>query len=175
LGKLLVDRGLRRRDDVIMRTPDSDETQGTETQGGEGTETSGAGSGGASLLADGFGGSDPSEGGVDGGDSAFGAGSDDGNAPEEAFASEEPSFLQGTEDTSGVGGADGFEAAGDELSAFEFEADYVPDTDSDWDVTGDGVVDHHDAHEAMTGFHDFHVDDSDSHGHAQNEGFFEHE
>jgi hypothetical protein len=149
-----------------MRTPDSDETegsepQGAETQGGEGTETSG---GDASLLADGFG----------GGDSAFGAGSPDGDGSgdgtgfDEAFASQDPSFLQGD---AGAGSEFG-DSAGDEMSAFEFEPDYVPDTDTDWDVTGDGVVDHHDAHEAMTGFSDFGVDDADSHGHAQNEGFF---
>jgi hypothetical protein len=161
-----------------MRTPDSEDTQGSEPQG---TETQ---SGEASLLADGFG----------GGDSAFGAGSPDGEGDvagdatgfDEAFASQDPSFLQGdasggTEfgDSAGdsefgdsAGGTEFGDSAGDEMSAFELEPDYVPDTDTDWDVTGDGVVDHHDAHEAMTGFGDFQVDDADSHGHAQNEGFF---
>ena len=153
-----------------MRTPDSDETQGTETQGGEGTV---AGEGDASLLADGFDASDTSDDDLGGGDNAFGTGSPDGDGTgfDEAFASEDPSFLQ---DDSG--GFDEFgDSAGDELSAFEFESDYVADTDTDWDITGDGVVDHHDLHEAVSGFHDFHVDDSDSHGHAQNEGFFHHE
>jgi hypothetical protein len=150
-----------------MRTPDSDDTQGsepqgTETQGGEGTETAG---GDASLLANGFG----------GGDSAFGAGSPEGDGTgfDEAFASQDPSFLQGDASVDGFGESGELgDSAGGEMSAFEFEPDYVPDTDTDWDITGDGVVDHHDAHEAMTGFSDFHVDDADSHGHAQNEGFF---
>ena len=159
-----------------MRTPDSDETQGTdtqgaETQGGEGTETAG---GDASLLADGFGASDDPDDGLGGGDNAFGTGSPDGGDGtgfDEAFASEDPSFLQ--DDASSL---DEFgDSAGDDMSAFEFDTDYVPDTDTDWDITGDGVVDHHDLHEAVTGLHDFHVDDTDSHGHAQNEGFFHHE
>jgi hypothetical protein len=144
-----------------MRSPDNDETEGSDTQSTEtqGTETQGDE---ASLLADGFG----------GGDSAFGAGSPEGDGTgdgtgfDEAFASQDPSFLQGGEDS------ESGDSAGDEMSAFEFEPEYVPDTDTDWDVTGDGVVDHHDAHEAMTGFGDFDVDDADSHGHAQNEGFF---
>jgi hypothetical protein len=151
-----------------MRTPDSDNTEGTETQGGESTETAG---GDASLLADGFGASDD---GLGGGDNAFGTGSPDGGDGtgfDEAFASEDPSLLQ--DDASGF---DEFgDSAGDETSAFEFDTDYVPDTDTDWDITGDGVVDHHDLHEAVSGFHDFHVEDTDSHGHAQNEGFFHHE
>jgi hypothetical protein len=154
-----------------MRTPDSDDTQGTETQGGEGTDTDG---GDAGLLADGFGASGASDDGLGGGENAFGTGSadaGDGTGFDEAFASEDPSFLQ--EDASGF---DEFgDSAGDELSAFEFDTDYVADTDTDWDITGDGVVDHHDLHEAASGFHDFHVDDTDSHGHAQNEGFFHHE
>jgi hypothetical protein len=156
-----------------MRTPDSESTQGTETQGGEGGETTDVETDGdASLLADGFGSSGYDDG-LGTSDNAFGSGSpDDGSGFDEAFASEDPSFLQdGTSD-----GSDGFDdVGGDELSAFEFDSDYVPDTDTDWDITGDGVVDHHDFHEAVSGFHDFHVEDADSHGHAQNEGFFHHE
>ena len=34
-------------------------------------------------------------------------------------------------------------------------------SDDDYDFTGDGVVDHHDVHEVLTGFHDFHVADAD--------------
>ncbi len=45
-------------------------------------------------------------------------------------------------------------------SAFDFEPDEVS-SDEDYDFTGDGVVDHHDVHEVLTGFHDFHVDDAD--------------
>jgi len=158
-----------------MRTPDSDDTEGTETQGGEATATT---DGDSSRLADGFGASGPSDG-LGGGDSAFGTGSpedSEGTAFDEAFASQDASFLQS--DAGDAGGVDEFgeaDPAGGDLSAFEFESDYVPDTDTDWDITGDGVVDHHDAHEAMSGFHDFQVDDADSHGHAQNEGFFHHE
>jgi hypothetical protein len=155
----------------IMRTPDSDETQGAETQDESGGSTATA-DGDAGRLADGFGASGPSDDGLGGGDNAFGAGSPDdgGTGFDETFASQEPSFLQSDAGYDELG-----DSAGDEMSSFEFETDYVPDTDTDWDITGDGVVDHHDAHEAMTGFHDFHVDDSDSHGHAQNEGFFHHE
>jgi hypothetical protein len=160
-----------------MRTPDSDETQGTGTQGGEGTAAADTVDGDASRLADGFGASGPSDDGLGGGDNAFGTGSSDdgeGSPFDEAFASQDPSFLQSDAGESGEFGESG-DPAGGELSAFEFEPDYVPDSDTDWDVTGDGVVDHHDAHEAMTGFQDFHVDDADSHGHAQNEAFFDHE
>ena len=45
-------------------------------------------------------------------------------------------------------------------SAFDFEPDEVS-SDDDYDFTGDGVVDHHDVHEALAGFHDFHVEDAD--------------
>ncbi len=166
-----------------MRTPDSDDSQGTDTQGSGGTggtdtsdttdTTEAAGGGDAGLLAEGFDGSDPyaHEGSGTFGDDAFGAGSADGGY-DDSNPFDEPSFLQDETGTDLGGFDDPADAGGGELSAFEFDSDYVPDTDTDWDLTGDGVVDHHDAHEALTGFHDFHVDPEDSHGHAPNEGFF---
>lgn len=45
-------------------------------------------------------------------------------------------------------------------TAFDFEPDEVS-SDEDYDFTGDGVVDAHDVHEVLTGFHDFHVDEAD--------------
>jgi hypothetical protein len=51
---------------------------------------------------------------------------------------------------------------GDAVSAaFDFEPDEVS-SDEDYDFTGDGVVDHHDVHEVLTGFHDFHVEEPDT-------------
>lgn len=50
----------------------------------------------------------------------------------------------------------------DVSSAFDFEPDEVS-SDDDYDFTGDGVVDHHDVHEVLTGFHDFQVDEADTH------------
>lgn len=44
--------------------------------------------------------------------------------------------------------------------AFDFEPDSVS-SDDDYDFTGDGVVDRHDVHEAISGFHDFHVDEAE--------------
>jgi hypothetical protein len=54
--------------------------------------------------------------------------------------------------------ADAGADAGAVTSAFDFEPDSVS-SDDDYDFTGDGVVDHHDVHEALSGFHDFHVDE----------------
>lgn len=146
---------------VPMRTPDNE----TEGAGTEGAETS------SNPLADGFGGADGGEAASGDADNAFGSGwpADDGTTSnggldESAGTLDEQVFLQQQDEPS--------ELEGSELSAFEFEPDYVPDTDTDWDLTGDGVVDHHDLHEAGTGLHDFHVDPDDSHDHAQNEGFF---
>jgi hypothetical protein len=139
-----------------MRTPENE----TEGAGTEGAETS------SNPLADGFGGDA-------GSDDAFGSGwpaEDDsgsggsGGTEESSGTFDETSFLQQQGEAS--------ETESSELSAFEFEPDYVPDTDTDWDLTGDGVVDSHDMHEAASGLHDFSVDPDDSHGHAQNEGFF---
>lgn len=164
-----------------MRSPDEEsEAQGSDSSGSDSTES---GSGGAiSPLADGFAGDGGDDGGGD--ESAFGSGwpSSSDSDPDNPFS--EPAFgaqPDGYSDDEGfdfgsTSGAEEFEdfsgAEDAELSSFEFEPDYVPDTDTDWDVTGDGVVDHSDFHEAATALTDFHVDPADSHGHAQNEGFF---
>lgn len=65
------------------------------------------------------------------------------------------------DDGTGVPGADPAAGADAVTSAFDFEPDGVS-SDEDYDVTGDGIVDHHDAHEALTGFHDFHVGEADA-------------
>ena len=154
-----------------MRTPESDDTQGTETQSGEGGDTADTGGGDASLLADGFGGSDAYENGFRGGDNAFGAGSTDDTGFDDAFASNGPSFLQ--DDTSGYDGFDDFaDSRGDELSAFEFESDDVADGDDNLDFNGDGTTDGHDAHAFVHGLHSFHDDLDDPHTHV-NHGLLE--
>jgi hypothetical protein len=80
-------------------------------------------------------------------------GADDGGADwSEAFGvgASRPEDADGVD----VGGAD----AGAVSGAFDFEPDGVS-SDDDYDFTGDGVVDHHDVHEALSGFHDFHVEE----------------
>ncbi|HEY8526186.1 MAG TPA: hypothetical protein VIL48_14545 [Acidimicrobiales bacterium] len=168
-----------------MRSPDGD----SEAHGSDGLAgaESGSDGDGISPLADGFAGDEDVDAGGD--ESAFGSGwsrDTDDNPFSEPFS--EPAFgLQpdgvdhegfgdhldhvafgGFGDTHGVDAVERGEAGG--LSAFGFEPDHVPDTDLD--LTGDGVVDDSDFHEASTAFSDFHVDPADSHGHAQNEGFF---
>jgi hypothetical protein len=60
----------------------------------------------------------------------------------------------------GASGGDG----GVEANAFDVEPDDVA-ADDDLDFTGDGHVDGADLHEALFGFHDFHVDPHDvTHG-----------
>lgn len=173
-----------------MRTPDNEQestSSGSLADGfagadGDGSESAAAddafGSGWPGSADAGAG--DESADGGDGGDggaeateafgfahgsSSFGESGDLGGPAEAGF--DEPAFSQ--EDAPDeVAAFDG----GDELSPFELEPDYVPDTDTDWDVTGDGVVDEHDLHEAGTALSDFHVDADDSHGHAPDEGFF---
>jgi hypothetical protein len=148
-----------------MRTPDN-EAEGTEAQSAEASVT---------PLADGFGGAGDGEMASGEADNAFGSGwpsTDSTDGTESTAGTEDESyetpFLQQQDQQQDQA----LEPEGTELSAFEFEPDYVPDTDTDMDLTGDGVVDDHDFHEATTGLHDFHVDSEDSHGHAQNEGFF---
>lgn len=78
----------------------------------------------------------------------------DHEAWSEAFGGgAEPSHRSGDLD------AGGGQAAGS--STFDFEPDEVS-SDDDYDFTGDGVVDGHDVHEVLTGFHDFHVDEADT-------------
>jgi hypothetical protein len=131
-----------------MRRPDSEDTEGTSTESTDGIDTTGSAQTGS--LADGFGG-DSGEPGSGGGDDAFGTGWPQGNYDD---GGDQPSFL--TDDETG-------DLGGDDLSPYEFETDYVPDTDTDWDITGDGVVDHADLHEATTALSDFHVDQADGH------------
>ena len=153
-----------------MRTPDSDQSDSGGDPGGGGAE--GSGSADLGSLAEGF---HTSETGDDGGtDDAFGTGW--GSAPDPY----DESYAVGDQDpvTDPAPAGDDPLASlegGEALSAFEFEADYVPDTDSDWDVTGDGVVDGADLHEAATSVHDFHVDGDDVHDHAHHHdgGFFD--
>lgn len=153
---------------MCMRTPDSDDSDSgdsTGAQSADGAESE-SGSAGFGSLAEGFdssGSDDPSGSGTD--DDAFGTGwstdPDDASyvADDQALADDEALGLQQ-----------------DELSAFEFDTEYVPDTDTDWDITGDGVIDGADLHEAATSVSDFHVDPADAHEHHHHHdggGFFD--
>jgi hypothetical protein len=139
-----------------MRTPDSDDIEGGDAGGVD-----------AGSLADGYGSTDLDEPATDTGttdttDSSpigFAEGSDEGDG-------------QG-DDEYGTGSSEDELAA--DSSATELSADAAADgnlydvdpgdvaSDTDLDLTGDGLVDGADFHEAVTGFFDFGVDETAGH------------
>ena len=153
-----------------MRTPDSDQSDSGGDPDGGGAEGSSS-SADPGSLAEGFTTADSGDGA--GSDDAFGTGwGSDQDPDDESYAvgDQDP-----TSDPTSTGDDPLASIEGDELSAFEFDTDYVPDTDTDWDITGDGVVDGSDLHEAATSVQDFHVDGNDAHDHAHHHdgGFFD--
>lgn len=145
-----------------MRTPDSDQSDSGDPTGGSAEEVSGPAD--LSLLAEGFATAEDDDAGGSGSEDAFGTGWGTGRADDDE------SYLVGDE-----AGDDPLAPDQEDVPAFEFESDHIADTDTDWDLTGDGVIDGHDGEAALGGLRGFDGDpaDADGHDHQHDGGFFD--